>query len=289
MTKKKKITTQKRIVKKVIKKKSNSKIITLNKLNSSTAKSSEKIKTPIVKSVHPWRLCPYGEHWVRTHEMHVPPSKTHPTGYMTTRHEHCARNPSGKDQLYPDEIQEISQKKFSEIKNKPCPNDLGFKNKLVDGNQYDDLIAGWTQYWNEILQPEIPLDPNVVKALIASESRFDPKLLANKRNSDSARGLTQITNETRRILGGEKGELKDHYITLTKEDLNDPSVNICAGIRWLFRKREVASSILKKQASWEETIAEFKGTRKAKTKEDKEKIMNIYKNKLEILKKCGKL
>ena len=84
-----------------------------------------------------------------------------------------------KDQLYLDEIQEISKQHFSYLKNKPCSIDLGFKNKFVDGSQYDDLIAGWTQYWNEIFQPEIFLDPNTVKALIASESGFDLKLLAN--------------------------------------------------------------------------------------------------------------
>jgi hypothetical protein len=33
--------------------------------------------------VHPWRLCPAGEHFVRTHQMHVPSSKEHPEGYET--------------------------------------------------------------------------------------------------------------------------------------------------------------------------------------------------------------
>ena len=30
--------------------------------------------------------------------------------------------------------------------------------------------------------------------------------------------------------------------------------NICAGIRWLFEKRRLASHNLKKIASWEETV-----------------------------------
>ncbi len=58
----------------------------------SVIKKTQKIDPkPTLPAVHPWRMCPYGEHWV----------KTHPEGSVTTRHEHCARNPSGKDQLYP--------------------------------------------------------------------------------------------------------------------------------------------------------------------------------------------
>ncbi|MBI4040944.1 MAG: hypothetical protein HY390_03635 [Deltaproteobacteria bacterium] len=137
------------------------------------------------KKVHPWRLCPLGQHWVRTHPMHVPPSKKNPAGSVTSRKEHCARNPTGKDQLYPDEILEMTDRHFSKATELPCPFNLGFSK----GNDYDLLIAGWTQYWNEILKSEIPLGKNLVKALIASESGFDPKILANKKDSNSARGL----------------------------------------------------------------------------------------------------
>lgn len=98
---------------------------------------------------------------------------------MTTRRGHCAHNPTGKDQLYPDEILEMAKQNFPKVKEKPCPIDLGFENK---GDQYDDFIAGWTKYWNDVFSPKTPLDPNVVKALIASESGFNPKMLANKKN-----------------------------------------------------------------------------------------------------------
>ena len=47
--------------------------------------------------------------------------------------------------------------------------------------------------------------------------------MLNKKNLNSARGLMQITNKTRKILGNENGELKDYFLTLTREDLNDPS------------------------------------------------------------------
>ncbi len=192
--------------------------------------NSKKRTSPPPKSndpVHPWRACPYGEHWVTVHPLNVPPSKTHPEGALTTRHGHCAHNPSRKDQLYPDEIREIANRHFLNTKNKPCPLSLKFPN----GSKFDDLIAGWTQYWNEVLQPAEPLDPNFVKALIATESGFNPNLLANKKNQKSARGLMQILDATRKILDDGTGEIKDHYITATRSDLNEPSINICAGIR----------------------------------------------------------
>jgi hypothetical protein len=212
-------------------------------------KSSPTSDTP----VHPWRVCPYGQHQVIEHPRRNPPSKSHPGGSVSTVHWHCAHNPSGKDQLYPDEIREIAAQHFSDLKDKPCSLPLDFG---AAGSQYDDLIAGWVQYWNDVLKPDVPLDPNLVKSLIASESSFDPDKLADPNNSNSARGLTQILNSTRKILGNDKGELKDHFITVTKADLNDPGVNVCAGVRWLFQKRKLASIHLKRQASWIEAIWE---------------------------------
>src|SRR3989338_2890767 len=246
-------------------------------------KRKESKKTPLKNDKpHPWRLCPPGRHWVRTHPLAIPPSKKDPTGYMTTRHGHCADNPTKRDQLYPDEIQEISEQNFSNVKEKPCSLDLGYGE---NGHTYDDLIAGWTKYWNEVFQPESPLDPNVVKALIATESSFKSKKLADNKDPNSARGLMQITNQTRKILGDEKGELKDSFLTVTREKLNDPSTNICAGIRWLFHKQRLASIRLKKNATWEEAINEYKGGRKP-TKKRATEIMNKFKEKLEVLKKC---
>jgi|694.fasta_scaffold98426_4 hypothetical protein len=245
--------------------------------------SKKKLKPP--KKTHAWRLCSVGEHWVRTHNLKVPPSRKDPNGSITTRHGHCAKNPTGKDQLYRDEIQEIASKNFSRLQERPCPDDLGFRGRHK-GNEYDGLIAGWTKYWNDVFKPSTPLDPDIVKALVASESGFDPGTLANKKNKNSARGLLQITNDTRKILGDEKGELKDHYLTLTREDLNDPNLNICAGIRWLFRKAEIASNLLGRQATWEEAVFEFKGIRTTK-KSNPKKIIKAFYDYLEVLKKCG--
>lgn len=249
--------------------------------------SKEKTKSPSKKSlnpVHPWRSCPYGEHWVRSHPLHVPPGRQYPEGHETIRHGHCARNPSGKDQLYPEEIHEIASQKFSKLENRPCALDLDFKN----GTAYDDFIAGWVQYWNEVLSPDELLEPNLVKALIASESGFRPTKLANEKDSDGARGLTQITNETRNLLGGDRGDLKDHLITLTKEELNDPNLNICAGVRWLFEKRRLVSAHLKRPASWIETVWDYKGVKLAKTKKKAKGIKNIFNQFYERLQKCTK-
>ena len=236
---------------------------------------------------HPWRLCPAGEHWVHTHPLQVPPSKSHPDGYVTTRHGHCARNPSGKDQMYPDEMHEIANERFSTVKGKPCSLELSFGK---NGSAYDELIAGWVQYWNEVFQPQDLLDPDLFKALVASESSFKPDALANRKNPNSARGLTQITNDTRKILADERGELKDHYINVTREQLNDPNASICAGVRWLFHKRALASGKLGRAATWEEAVAEYKSVRKSPPKKEKrnKELMDRFHRRLEAYRKCGK-
>ncbi|MBX9704606.1 MAG: hypothetical protein K2X39_10675 [Silvanigrellaceae bacterium] len=198
--------------------------------------------------IHPWRLCPVGEHWVSPHSMHVPPSKKHTAGYETMRRGHCARNPSGKDVFYPEEINKISEQNFTNVKPKTSPLELTYGK---NGSKYDDL-----------------------------ESSFKAEVLANKKNPNSARGLTQITKATRKILGDEKGELKNHFIKVTNEELNDPSTNICAGIRWLFHKRKLASSKLQREASWNETMYEFKGLKTA-PKERADDILKTFTDELE--------
>jgi len=250
-------------------------------------KSRKKPSTYVSRTpVHPWRVCPYGEHQVVEHPKHNPPSKAHPDGSISTVQWHCARNPSGKDQLYPDEIREIATQHFSGLKNRPCPLSLGFKN----GSKYDDLITGWVQYWNEVLKPDQLLEPNLVKALIASESGFRPELLHKKRDPGSARGLMQITNDARKLLNNEK-ELKDHFVTVTRQDLDDPGVNICAGVRWLFRKREIASVVrVKRQATWLEAAEEYKGDLKGLLNKDPGSQGDVapFLKYLEKVEKCGK-
>lgn len=237
-----------------------------------------------IKKIHPWRLCPAGQHWTKDHAVHIAPSRKNPVGSRVPRSGHCTKNPSGKDRMVPLEMAEIARNHFTSATNKPCALDLGYGNA---GKQFDDFIAGWVQYWNDVLTPATPLDANLVKALIATESEFKPKLLAIPKNSNSARGLMQITNSSRRILGDEKGELKDHFVIATKAELNDPNVNVCAGIRWLFYKQRMASHKLGRTASWIEAVYEYKGAVKGNKKERK-KIMDIFNDKYVTLQKCKK-
>lgn len=225
-------------------------------------------------SQHRWRICPYGEHWVREHMMHI-------NGKEVVRHAHCALNPSKKDQLYPDEILEIARINFKRLRGKP---ELAPKTKVwkfENRDSYDHLIRGWTRYWNEIFNPKEPLDPNFVKALIASESGFRENVITKLGKRNFARGLLQITDQTIKELGNEKGELKDHYVNLTRAEALNPSINICAAIRWLFRKKETASSKLNKEASWEEALMDYKAllTKEIKKQSYNKTIMlnfNLY-------------
>jgi soluble lytic murein transglycosylase-like protein len=134
------------------------------------------------------------------------------------------------------------------------------------------------------------LDSNLFKALVASESGFKPNALANRKNPKSARGLTQITDETRKILADERGELRDHYLTATRAQMNDPNVNICAGVRWLFHKRHLASSKLGRAASWEEAVAEYKSIREDLEGGDARahELMDRFDKHLRAYRKCGK-
>lgn len=202
---------------------------------------------PSDKKAHPWRVCPIGQHYVKTHQLTVPPSKKHPDGMIVTRHGHCAHNPvRRKDLLSYDEIKEVEATHFASVKNLPnsCKN-------IPHGNDFDHTIAGWVQYWNEVFKPKEPLEPNLVKALLWSESTFDKNIIMPTPHNKNgmARGLLQITDSTRKILSDHKGELRNHYIELSEADMIDPSANVCAAVRWLFRKKVHPIQILW-DASW---------------------------------------
>lgn len=218
--------------------------------------------------VQRWRLCPVGMHYVREHQEHIPPSKIHPQGEVIIRHAHCASNPLGKnkkevnDVLSFDELQIIAKTHFSDLKGSPKAGVLKYHN----ADKFDELIRGWVLYWNEVLKAQDLLDPNLVKALIASESSFDPDTI-NYNNSPKigpARGLMQLTDDTLQILYGRKEELRDHFIYLSHAMVMDPSANICAGTRWLFQKRAGARERYTKIdpnhiVTWDDAIAEYKG------------------------------
>ena len=126
-------------------------------------------------------------------------------------------------------------------------------------NDFYRLIAVWTQHWNDVFTPTEQLSPYVVKAIFFSESSFNLSVKhVRVRKGNYARGPLQITDETREVLADEKGELKDHFITLTANDVRQPELAVSAAIRWLFHKRERASSYLGREASWEEAVAHYK-------------------------------
>ncbi len=182
-------------------------------------RASSKKSSQLHGPFHPWRLCPIGEHWVRAH------NKVSSKGTPFIRSGHCRENRTGKDQLYRHEIENIAEQFFPALSGPPA---------------------------------NIPLDPNLVKALIATESGFDPSSDTKRKGPGRARGLMQLTDATRKILQDEKGELFEHLLSLTDDDAYDPNLNIAAGIRWLFHKRYLASVKYKRPINWLEAALEYK-------------------------------
>lgn len=252
-----------------------------NKKKTKIGKNEAKGLSLIDKS----KNCPAGAHWVKTHTLTVPPSKKNPSG-KTIRRSHCARNPAGSEKinLTSKEIEKITKDSSFSLAKKPCSLDLGYGNS---GKKYDDLIGGWVNYWNNIFESKEPLDPNLVKALISTESSFDPNILADEDNPDSGRGLMQVLNDSREILANEKGEVKEHLISVSREDLNDPSTNICVGVRWLLHKRKLLSKKLKQEATWREVIHAYKGASKVKSARAKKLLKKVF-DRLAVLTQCGK-
>lgn len=151
---------------------------------------------------------------------------------------------------------------------------------LTNENIYDDYIAVWTDYFNRKIKLKDPLDPNLIKALVASESRFNPNA-TNKQ----ATGLTQVTTDTLKILHNLEGEANDFvFKDIRKKDLKDPNVSIAVGTRWLFYKKQYAEKILKRAATSDEVIQVYKGILRDKS-EIANEIMKDFRSFYEKLKK----
>lgn len=239
--------------------------MTINQSDLDVVKEFE-VSDDVNDKTHPWRVCPIGKHYVRTHVLHIPPSEKHPEGQVVTRHAHCAENPSHKDVLSYDELQIIAKKYFLSLVGAPK---AGVLTEFSRADEFDSDIRGWVRYWNEIFNPKEPLDPNLVKALIASESSFRPEQDTSQHTPEKnkkigyAHGLMQITDITLKIIGEHKGEIKDHLIYLTHKEIMDPSANICVGVRWLFTKKTIAAQRIDHTATWDDAVAEYKGILKA--------------------------
>lgn len=193
---------------------------------------------------------------VREHPLRVPISKKNPTG-ITIRDRHVRRLKGTYLDL--SEIEAIFKNYDRRNLIYPPPKKL---DKYKNADKYDEVIAIWTDYFNKIFNAVPPLEPNVVKALIASESGF----CADPPENKVALGITQITKDTLKILQDPNGEAKDFIFTkIRQKDLKDPNIAIPMGVRWLFRKRATATNQLKRHPDHEELILEYKGLLKSKT------------------------
>ena len=71
-----------------------------------------------------------------------------------------------------DEIQVITEKYFHQLSGPPK---AGVLPKYTYADAFDSEIRGWVRYWNDIFSFPHPLQEDLVKALITSESSFYEK------------------------------------------------------------------------------------------------------------------
>lgn len=213
---------------------------------------------------------------VDEHLMHVPVSERNPDG-ITTRRTHLRRLKG----TYLDEVEIESVYKNYDRKKLVYPTKGKLLDKYSNADKYDDQIAVWTDYFNKKFKAEPPLDPDSVKALIASESAFRADPPENKK----AFGITQITPETWKILQDPNGEAKEFiFRDIRKKDLKNPDIAIPMAVRWLHRKKETATNRIKRTPTQEEIMMEYKGLLKSKTGY-KQSALEKYREAYAILKK----
>ena len=211
---------------------------------------------------------------VREHPLHVPVSDKNPTG-ITIRDQHLRRIPGSY--LKREEIEVVFKNQIRDGLHFPSAGKIP---KPKNADNYDELIAVWVDYFNSKLKTEPPLDPDVFKALLASESAFRHHTPENK----TAFGIAQITKETLAILQNPKGEAREFIFNdIRQKDLRDPNIAIPMGVRWLMYKAKRAEAKLGKQPSHEEIILEYKGLLKSKT-EYKGKALESYRKYYGLLK-----
>lgn len=83
---------------------------------------------------------------------------------------------------------------------------------------YDDIIGAAAKQYR--------VDPNLIKAVIATESSWNPKAIRQEpRINDASYGLMQVLLATARSVSGNSG--------LTANQLMDPATNILIGTKYL--------------------------------------------------------
>jgi hypothetical protein len=209
---------------------------------------------PQLKRPPAYDMCPPGYHVVRGHE------RIYHSGTRTWVDEHIARNSGSRKSMFL--IENIhylfwnSKKEYKKLKSI----------KEFEGkDEYDSPIQFWLDSWKEKgLKFPNDLDPLMIKAMIAVESRFRPEAKSKVKGS-SASGLMQLTNQSRRILSGRPDsdgyrEMKSDYLNISDADVFEPIINIAGGIRWLSYKytkikkgaEKNAFNAIKNYHSWDE-------------------------------------
>lgn len=210
---------------------------------------------------------------VHEHPRRVRPSSKNPDG-VTIVDQHIRRVPGTF--LDRDSIEKIYQEYSRKGIQYPGTDKLPQEN----ADDFDEQIAVWTDYFNKIFKIDPPMDPDMIKALMDSESSFKPTA-----RTKVAIGILQITKDTLKIMQDPKGEVKDFIFgKIRQKDLENPDISIPMGIRWLAWKRARAQSKLGRPPTNEEIILEYKGLLKSKSKWAKDALDN-YKKSYEKLKK----
>jgi len=189
---------------------------------------------------------------VKAHTRRVPVSDRNPSGIIRVRkHDRIIQGP----RLSKADLLLILRALLTENFLRPTPDNLGYRS----GTAYDDQIGAWTHYFNKAFPPtppESPLDPDLVKALIASESGF----VADPQKNSKALGIAQITRQTLKTLLDPLGESRDFtFKQISLKDLKDPQIAIPMAVRWLFQKKVLATKRLGRAPTTDELILQYKG------------------------------
>lgn len=179
----------------------------------------------IIKKPSNPEMCPPGYHIVKGHYRKTKDGKT-----WVDKHQRKNRNKSKKMTYFPENLLYLfwsNTKKYKLLKSIK-----GFKGF----HEIDSVIQFWLEYWASKFKQIPKIDPLLIKAIIAKESSFNPKADPKVAHS-SAYGLMQIVDKSRAALSGRiESSVTMEYIVVTREDLEDPVINIAVGTRWLIVK-----------------------------------------------------
>ncbi|WP_422104869.1 eCIS core domain-containing protein [Winogradskyella sp.] len=126
------------------------------------------------------------------------------------------------------------------------------EDSAVDPNTYDTQIVYWVTYYNRLFKTvdskgnPNPLDPDLMKALIWRESRFNKKAVS----SGKARGLTQVIGRERKGVAKYTAGISGFK---TEQFDKNASLQIAVGVRILFQKYA-------RSQNWETAVRDYNGS-----------------------------